>query len=172
MGFTCAACHTGRLDLAGKTVIVEGGPALADFWPFLTDAVSALSSALSDSSKFDRFSKSVLKTNNPSTADLDALRQQMKSKLADLQTRLTQNSPKTPRETDGLMLSGISSLAYWRKISLFQTTRNRRMRLKYPHRFPIPSCGIRPTTMWCNGTGQRPILAFYRWVLWPETWAK
>jgi hypothetical protein len=94
VGFTCAACHTGRLNLAGKTVIVEGGPALADFWPFLTDAVSALSSALSDSSKFDRFSKRVLKTNNPSTADLDALRQQMKSKLADLQTRLTQNSPK------------------------------------------------------------------------------
>jgi hypothetical protein len=96
VGLTCAACHTGSLNIAGKTVIVEGGPALANFWPFLTDVISSLSIALSDSSKFDRFSKTVLKTNNPNPADLSGLRQQMQSKLTDLNTRLTQNTPANP----------------------------------------------------------------------------
>lgn len=96
VGLTCAACHTGSLILGGKTVIVEGGPALANFWPFLTDVVSALSSALNDSSKFDRFSRGVLETGNPNPADLDSLQQKMKAKLGDLSTRLAQNASNNP----------------------------------------------------------------------------
>jgi hypothetical protein len=96
VGFTCAACHTGSLNIAGQTVIVEGGPALADFWTFLTEAVGALWQASTDPAKFDRFSKRVLRTSNPPAADLDRLRQLMKSKLTDLQTRLDQNTPKNP----------------------------------------------------------------------------
>jgi hypothetical protein len=30
LGFTCAACHTGRFTYRGTTILVEGGPALTD----------------------------------------------------------------------------------------------------------------------------------------------
>ncbi len=96
VGFTCAACHTGALNIGGKPVIVEGGPALADFWTFLTEAVAALNVTFNDPSKFDRFSKKVLNSTSPAAHDVGELRQQMKAKLDDLQTRLSQNTPKNP----------------------------------------------------------------------------
>jgi len=94
IGFTCAACHTGSLDIKGQRVIVEGGPALADFWMFLNETVAALRAAVTVPDKFSRFSKKVLK--NPDPPATAGLRAQMQAKLDDLQTRLTQNSPSNP----------------------------------------------------------------------------
>lgn len=96
VGFTCAACHTGSLEVSGKRLIVEGGQGLGDFWPFLTDVTGALDAALHDSSKFDRFSKRVLTTTPPSSDDVKKLRAQMETKLADLKTRIKQNTPANP----------------------------------------------------------------------------
>ena len=45
LGLTCAACHTGSLTIAGKQVIVEGGPTLADFQTFLAESTTALETA-------------------------------------------------------------------------------------------------------------------------------
>src|SRR5688572_4292249 len=42
VGFTCAACHTRELQIAGKSVIIEGGPTLADFSRFMTELVAAI----------------------------------------------------------------------------------------------------------------------------------
>jgi mono/diheme cytochrome c family protein len=95
-GFTCSACHTGSLNIKGKRVIVEGGPALSDFWMFLNETVAALRAALNVPDKFDRFSKRVLHNTNPPPAQVTALRGQMKAKLDDLQTRLSQNSSANP----------------------------------------------------------------------------
>jgi hypothetical protein len=96
VGLTCAACHTGGVEIAGKRVIVEGGQGLGDFWLFLNDAVGALSITRSDNAKFDRFSKRVLKIDSPSAGDLKTLRDRMDEKLADLRTRVKQNSPANP----------------------------------------------------------------------------
>ncbi len=96
VGLNCAACHTGSLNIGGKFVIIEGAPALGDFWTFLTESVVALESALAVPPKFDRFSKRVLNTDNPTPAALDALRASMRTKLIDLQLRVTQNTPNTP----------------------------------------------------------------------------
>ena len=95
IGFTCAACHTGSLKIRGQLVIVEGGPALSDFWLFLGETVAALRTAESDTGKFARFSVRVLRP-NPSQADVQGLRVQMKEKLADLETRVQQNMPSNP----------------------------------------------------------------------------
>jgi hypothetical protein len=46
--------------------------------------------------KFDRFSKRVLNTGNPTPAAIEELRGSMKGKLADLQLRLAQNTPNSP----------------------------------------------------------------------------
>jgi hypothetical protein len=96
IGFACAACHTGSLNIGGKLVVVEGGPALSDFWTFFGESVAALGTAATVPAKFDRFSKAVLHNNNPSAEAIATLRQQMKAKLDDLQTRLMQNTPKNP----------------------------------------------------------------------------
>jgi processive rubber oxygenase RoxA-like protein/cytochrome c len=94
VGFTCAACHTRSLNIGGKSVIVEGGSALADFGTFEIETVAALDAALNVPAKFDRFSKQVLGTQTPAPADLQHLRDQMKVKLGDLQTRLSNSASK------------------------------------------------------------------------------
>lgn len=88
VGLTCAACHTGSLNIKGRRVIVEGGPSLSDFWLFLNEAVRALRATDTDSAKFARFSQRVM-----GTADLHT---KLKSKLADLETRLRQNTSLNP----------------------------------------------------------------------------
>jgi mono/diheme cytochrome c family protein len=42
VGFTCAACHTGRIDAGGRRFVVDGGPTLAHFDRFLAELVAAL----------------------------------------------------------------------------------------------------------------------------------
>lgn len=39
-GFTCAMCHTGQIEYKGKVMVVEGGQAMIDLFPFV-DAVAA-----------------------------------------------------------------------------------------------------------------------------------
>jgi processive rubber oxygenase RoxA-like protein len=96
VGLNCAACHTGSLNIGGKSVIVEGGPALGDFWTFLGESVAALETALTVPAKFERFSKKVLNTETPSADAIETLRGSMKAKLTDLQLRISQNTPPTP----------------------------------------------------------------------------
>jgi hypothetical protein len=96
LGLTCAACHTGSLTIAGKSVIVEGGPTLGDFQTFMAESTAALETAATVPAKFDRFSKRVLHSESPSPADVQKLQEQMKVRLLDLQTRVTENTPSTP----------------------------------------------------------------------------
>ena len=84
LGFTCAACHTGRLTYRGTTILVEGGPALTDLGKFRQGlGISVLFTKLSSSrfvslfsDRFDRFAKNVL-GEDASKEDKAALRQQL-----------------------------------------------------------------------------------------------
>ena len=84
LGFTCAACHTGRLTYRGTTILVEGGPALTDLGKFRQGlGISVLFTRLSSgrflslfSDRFDRFSKNVL-GEDASKEDKAELRQQL-----------------------------------------------------------------------------------------------
>lgn len=60
VGLTCAACHTGRLEIAGVPALVEGGPALIDYETFVSWLVDALEATLADGPKFARFARGVL----------------------------------------------------------------------------------------------------------------
>lgn len=68
IGFTCAACHTGRLTHDGTDYIVNGGPALADFQLFSNGFGAALAQTVISSKlplpnrRFDRFARRVLGT--------------------------------------------------------------------------------------------------------------
>lgn len=59
MGFTCAACHTNDMILAGQRVRIDGGPPLADFETFMHQLDAAVVATLVDDAKFQRFAARV-----------------------------------------------------------------------------------------------------------------
>jgi hypothetical protein len=65
IGFTCAACHTGRIDYLGTHMLVDGGPGLVDLGSFRTALGKALLQAAS-AQRFPSFAARVLgKADNP-----------------------------------------------------------------------------------------------------------
>ena len=66
VGFTCAACHTGRFSYEGTEYIVEGGPAVTDLQQFSKGLGAALGQTLLSSKlplpnrRFDRFARKLL----------------------------------------------------------------------------------------------------------------
>ena len=62
-GFTCAACHTGKITQNGKDYLVEGGPAHIDFERFVADIATAMKMTLADEEKFSRFANRLLGDN-------------------------------------------------------------------------------------------------------------
>lgn len=60
LGFTCAACHTGKIAYKGKEYLVEGAPAHHDFDRFVTEIATSMQKTLNDSDKFSRFANRVL----------------------------------------------------------------------------------------------------------------
>ncbi|KIC11931.1 hypothetical protein RA19_04695 [Leisingera sp. ANG-M1] len=66
VGFTCAACHTGRFSYEGTEYIVEGGPAVTDLQQFSKGLGAALGQTLLSAKlplpnrRFDRFARKVL----------------------------------------------------------------------------------------------------------------
>src|SRR4051812_13164355 len=64
LGMTCAACHTGQIeyqkDGATRVLRIDGAPAGADFWQYLTDLSAASRATLNQTVRFDAFAKAVL----------------------------------------------------------------------------------------------------------------
>ena len=58
-GFTCAACHTGRVDYQGTALLIDGGPAMIDVNTFGTQLAIAFVETLKRD-RFARFSDRVL----------------------------------------------------------------------------------------------------------------
>jgi mono/diheme cytochrome c family protein len=63
IGFTCAACHTARIDFNATSIIVDGGPALIDLGEFGSKLGLALGETLFFQDEFDRFANRVLPAN-------------------------------------------------------------------------------------------------------------
>jgi hypothetical protein len=59
-GFTCAACHTTRIDVAGKVLRADGGPAMVDIQAFLEEMNASVQTTLRDDARKDRFARRVL----------------------------------------------------------------------------------------------------------------
>lgn len=60
VGLTCAACHTGRFTFNGTTVLIDGGPALANIFKFQTAVGLALFYTRYVPFRFKRFADGVL----------------------------------------------------------------------------------------------------------------
>ena len=77
VGPTCAACHTQIINYKGRSIVIDGGQAMADLQQFLIELVNAIGATLSSKEKLTRFEKSVLGV-QPSADEQEEL-------LADLQ---------------------------------------------------------------------------------------
>jgi hypothetical protein len=91
IGLTCAACHTGRLNIEGRPVLVEGGPAMTDFSALLSALVASTSATLKDDqvAKFERFAARV----NVQPSGYKELRRQLTELNVELMKRHDQNAP-------------------------------------------------------------------------------
>jgi hypothetical protein len=90
---TCAACHTGHINFASRTFIVDGAPTNGNFEKLQRSLVAALEATLHDVAKFDRFSGNVL--GGTATGDEKAkLKTAVQKALADRQAYNDRNLPK------------------------------------------------------------------------------
>lgn len=60
LGFTCAACHTARIDFNGTSILVDGGPALIDVNQFGSSLAVALLTTTLKADRFRRFADRLL----------------------------------------------------------------------------------------------------------------
>ncbi|WP_374943244.1 di-heme-cytochrome C peroxidase [Sphingomonas sp.] len=60
LGFTCAACHTGRIEYGGTTILIDGGPAMTDVNKFRGALGFALGLTKLSPPRFLRFAARVL----------------------------------------------------------------------------------------------------------------
>ena len=63
LGFTCAACHTGRLEFRGTRILIDGGPAMTDIGKF-REALGYALGLTALPTRFPRFADRVLGRNH------------------------------------------------------------------------------------------------------------
>lgn len=59
-GYTCAGCHTGRVDYGGKSLILTGGASMANLTGFLGDLIDTMLATTGDEARLVRFADQVL----------------------------------------------------------------------------------------------------------------
>ena len=79
IGFTCAACHTGKITYRGTEMRIDGGPSLADMDGLIVALHDALKATVNDDAKFARFASKVLA---PDGHDNASYRKRLRGSLA------------------------------------------------------------------------------------------
>lgn len=87
-GFTCAMCHTGRLDYRGTAMIIEGGQPMIDLFPFVDKVVSAFVETAIDPSMRKKFIADAIAAGYPA----DRMQRDFERTLARL-SHLRQSTP-------------------------------------------------------------------------------
>jgi hypothetical protein len=95
VGMTCAACHTRQITADGKDYRIDGGPAIVDFQSFLADLDAAVGRVLGNDPAFLTFARAVLGTDNPTSEDLAALRENLQAWYQRFHTLVTRALPKS-----------------------------------------------------------------------------
>ncbi len=100
LGLTCAACHTGQIQLNGNAWLVDGAPTMADAESFMRSLEGALRATLNEADKFNRFAKAVLPA--PATdASRSGLRNQLSEVLGRRSSYNLRNFPVDPERAHG-----------------------------------------------------------------------
>jgi len=106
LGLTCAACHTGQLEVGGKAVRIDGGQGMIDLEVFQDGLLAALEATLADDAKFARFATAVL-----AGGDTTAARAELRGRVGGVRdwwsARIERSrglSPHGPSRTDAFTI--------------------------------------------------------------------
>lgn len=108
IGLTCAACHTSDITFGGKSARVDGAPAAADLYEFLSKLDLALQKAANDDPASLRFAERVLGANN-TPANRAALRDDadpdkgLRKFSGNFKGFVTDSTPKLPPDSRGTL---------------------------------------------------------------------
>ena len=92
LGMNCAACHTRQITQDGRTLRIDGGPALSDFQSFLSDLDKAVAAVLATPSAFARFATDVFGT-PPSPSQTTTLRGDIEAWQTPFHTIISRSLP-------------------------------------------------------------------------------
>lgn len=87
VGLTCAACHTGELELNGQRLRIDGGQALINYTRFEDELLAAMKAALAQPDKWQRFIARMPK--GTIAADV---KKAMEKRVAELEVRYSINA--------------------------------------------------------------------------------
>jgi hypothetical protein len=94
VGFTCAACHTGRIRYRGMQVIIQGGPALVDLGGFREALGLAIVYTDLVPKRFSRFARRVLGPDG-TPAQRNALEESLSTLVRDVRGRVQMEASRT-----------------------------------------------------------------------------
>jgi len=107
LGFTCAACHTGKVAYQDNEYIIEGAPAHHDFDGFITEVATSMQATINNSEKFSRFSNRVL-GENAVTSQIAGLKADLVQESVKAGTRVKNN--KSPHASGYARLDAFGSI--------------------------------------------------------------
>ena len=93
VGMTCAACHTGHINFARRTYVIDGAPTNGNFEKLQRNLVAAIEATLADNPKFDRFAAKVV-GQVATISDKAKLKAQLQSALVERKAYNERNLPK------------------------------------------------------------------------------
>lgn len=92
LGLTCAACHTGQIQVNGKDVRLEGGQALIDYTAFEQALLASLQLTATDTARFSRFISRL----GMADVDTQPLRDELQELIAFFEKRYAINAVEVP----------------------------------------------------------------------------
>ena len=97
VGMNCSACHTGQVQVAGRTLQIDGAPTNADMFALIDGIAKALNAttAARTDAKFTRFAAKVLPHSHV-PADVDKLYADLKAFAADFDAYVKASTTKVP----------------------------------------------------------------------------
>jgi hypothetical protein len=95
LGMTCAACHTGQVNFAGKILQIDGAPTNADMFAFIGEMSKSLTQTAAgrNDAKFKRFAAKVLEPGQDA-ADEAALFRELKEFADSFAAFVAESTPK------------------------------------------------------------------------------
>lgn len=94
IGLTCAACHTGQVNINGKKIRIDGGQSLINYTQFEIELLASIKATLAQSEKWERFFNRLPKT--PENESPDNIQVAMKAWVHEREIRYAMNATAVP----------------------------------------------------------------------------
>jgi hypothetical protein len=137
-GFTCAMCHTGRIDYQGTSMIIEGGQPMIDLFPFVDVVVDAFVATATDRVMKRKFITDAIAAGYPA----DRMKDDFNNSI-ELLSRIRQSTPGVkivmlpggPGRVDAVQ--GIANRVFATDLDVPTNQRNASAPVSYPYLWDI-----------------------------------